>query len=68
MKTRTQEISLNDSTDQPTNHAPDATVQDALAELPIVAAMLAVANIAAAVVLFQRAQHSFVKRFGAVEK
>jgi hypothetical protein len=36
------------------NQAPHPTVQDALAELPIFAAMLAAANVAAAVVLFPR--------------
>lgn len=55
-----QEVYVNDST----NQAPHPTVQDALAELPIFAAMLAVANVAAAVVLFQRARFSVGRRLG----
>ena len=51
---------------EPTNQAPQATVQDALAELPIFAAMLAAANFAAAVVVLQRAQRSLSRRLGLV--
>lgn len=61
---RTQEFYVKDSI----NQAPHATVQDALAELPIFAAMLAVANVAAAVVLFRRARYSLVRRVGPTTK
>ena len=59
-----QEVYVKDSI----NQAPHATVQDALAELPILAAMLAAASVAAAVVLFQGARSSVVRRLGLTTK
>lgn len=57
---RTEEAYVNTSTQR----VPHATVQDALTELPMLAAMLAAANVAVAVVLFQRAGSGVARRLG----
>lgn len=43
---------------------PHATVEDALAQLPMFAVMVAAANVAAMVVLFQRTSCGVAKRLG----
>ena len=59
-KMRTEEDYVNESDPR----APYATVQDALSELPMLAAMVAAANVAVAVVLFQRAGSGVARRLG----
>jgi len=61
---RTEEDYVNAST----HPAPHTTVQDALTELPMLAAMLAAANVAVAVVLFQRAGSGVARRLGLAAK